>query len=320
MELVKQVIGPGLAHFEQYLADAFTSDVPLLNRILVYLAKQKGKRMRPMVVLLCARLGGNINESSYRAALFVEMLHISTLVHDDVVDDAMERRSAFSVNALWKNRATVFTGDYLFTKSVLLLLSHNEHRVLKIFSVAAGKVIEGELLQLEKSRKLNLNEDVYYDIIKGKTATLLAACCAAGAATTFKDEFEVQQLYKFGELLGMAFQVKDDLLDYGNADIGKPTGNDIKEKKVTLPLLYTLNNCDKNLRKQLLYIIKHKNTDVDSLAFLTKEVIKHGGIDYAQKKMQFFRDEALKILHQFPAAPERLAMEELVMYSTEREK
>ena len=245
------------------------------------------------MVLLCAHLGGDVNESSYRAAVFVEMLHTSSLVHDDVLDNSLERRGAYSVKALWKNRAAIWTGDYLFTKSVLLLLSNEDHRLLKIFADAAGKVIEGELLQLKKSRGLNVDEAVYYDIIKGKTATLLAACCAAGAASTFREEAPVRQLYAFGEMLGMAFQVKDDLLDYNETDIGKPTGNDIKEKKVTLPLLYTLNNCAPSLRKILINIIKHKSADRKAIDFLKEAVEKNGGFAYAEKKMFLFRDEGL---------------------------
>ncbi|HLZ16223.1 MAG TPA: polyprenyl synthetase family protein [Cyclobacteriaceae bacterium] len=318
MELIEEAIGPELARFSQYYKDAFTSDTPLLDKILGYLAAQKGKQLRPMFGLLCARLGGAIGESSYRAALFVEILHTSSLLHDDLVDEALERRSAFSVNALWKNRTTVFTGDYLFTRAILLLLSHGDHRILKIFSEAIGKVIEGELLQLEKSRQLNLDEGLYYDIIKGKTATLLAACCAAGAASTFREEEPVRRLHQFGEKLGMAFQIRDDLLDYGTAAIGKPTGNDIKERKVTLPLLYTLNHCEKGLRRKLLHIVRHKNTDADSIAFLNKAVADGGGMAYATEKMLAFREEALQLLAGFESSPARSALEALARYSTER--
>jgi len=235
-----------------------------------------------MFVLLCARLGGLINDKSYRAALFVEMLHTSSLVHDDLIDESMERRGSFSIPALWKNRVAVLTGDNLFTKSVLLLLSNDDHQILKIFSDSIGKVIEGELLQMAKSRKLNLEETIYFEIIKGKTATHLASACAAGAASTCKDDSFIQKLYLFGEKIGIAFQIKDDLLDYGNTDIGKPRGNDIKEKKVTLPLIYTLNNSNLVLRKKLIRIVKYKNTDKKSIDYLIEEVKKNGGIEYAE--------------------------------------
>lgn len=314
------MLGEELKQFDRYFTEVFKSDIPLLDKILAYLVKHKGKQMRSMFVLLCARLGGEINESSYRAAVFAEMLHTSSLLHDDLIDNSLERRGAYSVKALWKNRATTWTGDYLFTKSVLLLLSNEDHHILKIFSVAIGKVIEGELLQMEKSRGLNLDEAVYYDIIKGKTATLLAACCAAGAASTFKDDAPVRQLYAFGEMLGMAFQVKDDLLDYSDTDTGKPSGNDIKEKKLTLPLLYTLNNCKPSLRKILIHIFKHKSADRDALNFLKDAVKKNGGFAYAEKQMFFFRDEALKLLCKFPQSATRSALEELARYTTSRSK
>lgn len=318
MQLTRKVIGEELNLFEEHFKEAIKSPVPLLDRITKYILLRKGKQMRPMFVLLCARLGGPINDSSYRAALFVEILHTSTLVHDDLVDESLERRGAFSINALWKNRIAVFAGDNLFTKSILLLLSNGDHAILKIYSDAIGKVIEGELLQMEKSHKLNLKEDVYYDIIKGKTATLLAACCAAGAASTFGDEASIQKLYRFGETVGIAFQIKDDLLDYGNTDIGKPTGNDIKEKKVTLPLIYTLNTCPPPLKKKILNIVKHHNTDKAMVDFVVAEVVAAGGIRYAEQKMELYRNEALKLLAEFPPSDVRAALEELVRYTTDR--
>lgn len=318
MQLTRKVIGVELNLFEERFKETVKSHVPLLDRVMEYIISRKGKQMRPMFVLLCARLGGVINDSSYRAALFVEILHTSSLVHDDLVDESMERRGAFSVNALWKNRTAVFAGDNLFTKSILLLLSHQDHRILKIYSDAIGKIIEGELLQLEKSHKLNLREDVYYDIIKGKTATLLAACCAAGAASTFEETDAVQKLYRFGETVGIAFQIKDDLLDYGNADIGKPTGNDIKEKKITLPLIYTLRTCTPSLKKKLLHIVRHHNADRQMVDFVVAEVVKAGGINYAEEKMLLYRDEALQLLFEFPPSEVRSALEELVCYTTDR--
>ncbi|MFT3681405.1 MAG: polyprenyl synthetase family protein [Ferruginibacter sp.] len=318
MHTVKKLIASELEYFEQYFEHAFTSDTLLLDKILAYLKKRKGKQVRPIFVLLCAKLGGEINDRSYRAALFVEMLHISSLVHDDLVDDSLERRGAPSVNALWKNRMAVLTGDNLFTKSILLLLQQQDHQVLKIFSAAIGKVIEGELLQMEKARKLNKDESVYFEIIKSKTATLLAAACAAGGATTFTDEASVDLLYKFGEKAGIAFQIKDDLLDYGSADIGKPRGNDIKEQKITLPLLYTLNNCSVKERRDLVYIIKHKNTDQQYIDQLIDTVKASGGIHYAEEKMLLLKNEALQMLDRFSLPPVQAALEELVHFITER--
>lgn len=318
MNLVKTVIGTELEKFDRYFIDAFQSDVFLLDKILRYTTRQKGKQIRPIIVLLCARLGGVINEQSYRAALFVEMLHTSSLVHDDIVDDSLERRGSFAVHALWKNRAAVLAGDVIFSKSISLLIKKGDHRTLEIFSNSIRKVIEGELLQIGKSRNLNLNEDIYFEIIKGKTATLLAAACEAGAASTFRDDTMIRKLHVFGEKLGIAFQIKDDLLDYRTADIGKPTRNDIREKKLTLPLIYTLKNCDYLMRKKLVRIIKHKNTDEKSVDYLIDEVEKAGGIIYTEKKMQSFRDEALSILHDFPESDARAALDELVRFATDR--
>ncbi|HCT23197.1 MAG TPA: polyprenyl synthetase [Chitinophagaceae bacterium] len=318
MNLAKSVIGAELAQFEIHFRDAVKSRVPLLDRIMHYIVKRKGKQLRPMFVLLSARLGGEINESSYRAASLVELLHTATLVHDDVVDEAMERRGFFSINALWKNKIAVLVGDYLLSKGLLLSLNNDDFKVLQILSDAVRLMSEGELLQLEKSRNLNLKEEVYYEIIKGKTASLLAAACAAGAYTTFKDDAAVQDMKRFGELVGMAFQIKDDLFDYGTLDVGKPTGNDIKEKKLTLPLIYTLNNCDAATRKKLIYIVKNENTDKDKVRFILDKVVECGGIQYATDKMHAFKDEALSILHRFPQSAAKDALEELVRYTTDR--
>jgi octaprenyl-diphosphate synthase len=319
MQAIKKVIGAELKYFEEYFDRTFKSENNLLlDRILTYLASRKGKQMRPMFVLLCARLGGDINEQSYRAALFVEMLHTSSLVHDDLIDDSMERRGAHSINAIWKNRAAVFTGDNLFTNSVLLLLKNKDYKILQIFSDSIGKVIEGELLQMDKSRKLNLDENIYFDIIRGKTATLLASACATGAASTFSDQTLIDKLYLFGEKIGIAFQIKDDLMDFGDVAIGKPRGNDIKEGKATLPLIYTFNNCEPSLRKKLMYIFKHRNKEDESVNYLIKEVVQNGGIEYAAKKMQWYSNEALQLLHEFPESDTRDALEELVNYTTGR--
>jgi octaprenyl-diphosphate synthase len=294
------------------------SRVALLDRIMQYIVRRKGKQLRPMFVLLSAKLGGEINDSSYRAASLVELLHTATLVHDDVVDEAGERRGFFSINALWKNKIAVLVGDYLLSKGLLLSLDNKDHRVLQLLSTAVRLMSEGELLQLEKSRKLNLDESIYYEIIGGKTASLLASSCAAGASTTFENDEAIEKMRLFGEKVGMAFQIKDDLFDYSSEAIGKPTGNDIKEKKLTLPLIYTLNNCDAALRKKIIYIIKNQNTQKDKVDFVLDAVEKFGGITYATGKMFAFRDEALEILHSFPASDVREALEELVRYTTDR--
>ena len=318
MELAKKVISKELELFEVHFREAVKSRVALLDRIMQYIVRRKGKQLRPMFVLLSAKLGGEINDASYRAASLVELLHTATLVHDDVVDEANERRGFFSINALWKNKIAVLVGDYLLSKGLLLSLDNKDHRVLQILSNAVRLMSEGELLQLEKSRKLNLDEKIYYEIIGGKTASLLASSCAAGASTTFENEDAIEKMERFGEKVGMAFQIKDDLFDYSSEAIGKPTGNDIKEKKLTLPLIYMLNNCDAALRKKIIYIIKNQNTQKDKVDFVLDAVNNFGGITYATNKMFAYRDEALEILHSFPASDVREALEELVRYTTDR--
>ncbi|MBY0480872.1 MAG: polyprenyl synthetase family protein [Chitinophagaceae bacterium] len=318
MKLAKQVISEELVLFEAHFREAVKSRVALLDRIMQYIVKRKGKQLRPMFVLLSARLGGKINDSSYRAASLVELLHTATLVHDDVVDEAMERRGFFSINAIWKNKIAVLVGDYLLSKGLLLSLNNKDHLVLQILSEAVKLMSEGELLQIEKSRNLNLSESVYYEIINGKTASLLASACAAGASTTFEDPAIVEKMRSFGEKVGMAFQIKDDLFDYGSQNVGKPTGNDIKEKKLTLPLIYTLNNCSADLKRKLIYIIKNQNTDKEKVQFVIDQVVATGGIAYAVTKMQSYRDEAMQILHEFPESEIRQALEELVLYTTDR--
>ena len=318
MELAKKVISKELALFEVHFREAMKSRVALLDRIMQYIVRRKGKQLRPMFVLLSAKLGGDINDSTYRAASLVELLHTATLVHDDVVDEANERRGFFSINALWKNKSGVLVGDYLLSKGLLLSLDNKDHRVLQLLSTAVRLMSEGELLQLEKSRKLNLDESIYYEIIGGKTASLLASSCAAGASTTFNNDDAIEKMRLFGEKVGMAFQIKDDLFDYSSEAVGKPTGNDIKEKKLTLPLIYTLNNCDAALRKKIIYIIKNQNTQKDKVDFVLDAVENFGGITYATNKMFAFRDEALEILHSFPASEVREALEELVRYTTDR--
>jgi octaprenyl-diphosphate synthase len=318
MDLAEKILGPELKQFEIHFKEAVKSRVSLLDRIMHYIIQRKGKQMRPKFVMLAAKLGGEINDATYRAASLVELLHTATLVHDDVVDEAMERRGFFSINALWKNKVAVLVGDYLLSKGLLLSLNHGDFKVLQLLSTAVKEMSEGELLQMEKSRNLNLDENIYYEIIKGKTASLLASSCAAGASTTFKEDNLVEKMRLFGEKTGMAFQIKDDLFDYGTDDIGKPTGNDIKEKKLTLPLIYTLNNCDAATRKKIIYIVKNNSNNKQKVKFVLDTVVAVGGIDYAHKKMIAYRDEALEILHQFEETETRKALEELVRFTTDR--
>lgn len=318
MNFVKKVIGTELDIFEKKFADAVRSNTPLLDRIMKYIIKRKGKQLRPMFVFLCAKVGGEINESTYRAAALVELLHTATLVHDDVVDESMERRGFFSINAVWKNKIAVLVGDYLLSKGLLLSTSNADFTHLEIMSDAVRQMSEGELLQLEKSRKLNIDEQTYFEIIKNKTASLLSSACAVGAYSTSKDENITHQFRQFGEKVGIAFQIKDDLFDYGVEDIGKPTGNDIKEKKLTLPLIYTLARVHKDVRRKLIFIVKNENKNPDSIKYIIDTVEQHGGIAYAREKMNNYRDEALAILNRFPETPERNALEELVRYTTDR--
>ena len=318
MDFINKIIGPELKIFEKKFAEAVKSETLLLDTIMKYIIKRKGKQLRPMFVLLSAKLHGEINESTYRAAALVELLHTATLVHDDVVDDSLERRSFFSINALWNKKIAVLVGDYLLSKGLLLATSNNDFRHLHILSDAVKQMSEGELLQLQKTRKLNLDETIYFEIIRNKTASLLSSACSVGAYSTSKDEVITAKMKIFGEKVGIAFQIKDDLFDYGKDDIGKPTGNDIKEKKLTLPLIYTLNHVDASLRRKLIYIIKNENKDPQKVKFVIDAVVNAGGIKYASEKMNLYRDEALDILNSFPENPVRKSLEELVRFTTDR--
>ncbi len=318
MDFVNKIIGPELKIFEKKFADAVKSETLLLDTIMKYIIKRKGKQLRPMFVFLSAKLHGEINESTYRAAALVELLHTATLVHDDVVDDSLERRSFFSINALWNKKIAVLVGDYLLSKGLLLATSNNDFRHLHILSDAVKQMSEGELLQLQKTRKLNLDEEIYFEIIRNKTASLLSSACAVGAYSSSKNEDVTAAMKIFGEKVGVAFQIKDDLFDYGKDDIGKPTGNDIKEKKLTLPLIYTLNNIDAVLKRRLIYIIKNENKEPKKVKFVIDAVVDAGGIKYAADKMNAYRDEALAILNSFPANPVKEVLEELVRYTTDR--
>ncbi|MFM8255917.1 MAG: polyprenyl synthetase family protein [Bacteroidota bacterium] len=318
MNLPTHLVLEELEIFESKFKEAVQSQAPLLDRIMRYIVKRKGKQLRPLFVLLSAKLCGSINDSAYRAASLVEILHTATLVHDDVVDDSSERRGFFSTYALWKTKASVLIGDYLLAKGLLLTLEHQDYRLLHILSEAVKKISEGELLQLEKARNLNLQEEVYYEIIRNKTASLLASACAAGAWATSQNEEFTNRLRKFGELTGMAFQIKDDLFDYTSEDIGKPTGNDIKESKLTLPLIYTLNKVDRSTRKKIIYIVKNEKENKAQLNWVINEVIKAGGIDYSIKKMNAFKEEAIKELYHFPDNLIRKGLEDMVRFVTDR--
>jgi len=315
---IQLLVKDELQAFEEKFRQAVKRRVSLLDRIMQYIIKRKGKQVRPMFVFLSAKLFGPVTESTHRAAALVELLHTATLVHDDVVDESMERRGFFSINALWKNKIAVLVGDYLLSKGLLLSLKNDDFNTLKILSEAVEKMSEGELLQIEKTRKLNLSEEVYFEIIRNKTASLLSSACAAGTWSTTMDLEKTEQMKLFGEKAGIAFQIKDDLFDYGSASIGKPTGNDIKEKKLTLPLIYTLNTVDPAKKKQLIYVLKNENRQKKNVQWVIDEVVEAGGIAYAEQVMNQYRDEAIALLHQFPQNEIRDGLEALVRYTTDR--
>ena len=321
-EQIKDPIYEEMEHFEQKFSDSMSSKVALLNRITHFIVNRKGKQMRPMFVFLTAKLlgGGKVTERTYRGASVIELIHTATLVHDDVVDDSNQRRGFFSINALWKNKIAVLVGDYLLSKGLLLCIHNEDFDLLKIISVAVREMSEGELLQIEKARNLDITEDIYFEIIRQKTATLLAACCAMGAQSVSDDKEAVEQMRVFGELLGMAFQIKDDLFDYGEAKIGKPTGIDIKEQKMTLPLIYTLNNVSLKERKWLIHSVKKYNTDKKRVKEVIQLVKDSGGLDYAQKRMETYRIEALDILMTFPKNAYRDSLELMVNYVITRKQ
>lgn len=318
MKIAQSILADELVVFEKEFRQAVKSQVPLLDRIMRFIVNRKGKQLRPMFVLLCAKLAGEINQSTYRAASLVELLHTATLVHDDVVDESMERRGFFSTYALWKTKISVLVGDYLLAKGLLLSLDHNDFRILQLLSNAVRQMSEGELLQIEKSRSLNLNEDIYFQIIRNKTASLLASACSAGAFSSSHSEETAEKMRIFGEKVGIAFQIKDDLFDYGSASIGKPTGNDIKEKKLTLPLIYTINHADKATKRKLIYTIRNENKNPDKVREVIEQVKLSGGIEYTERLMFQYRDEALAILKEFENQEVRAGLEELVRYTTDR--
>jgi octaprenyl-diphosphate synthase len=316
----QSIIEAELRQFEALFKDAVKSNTPMLDRILKYIVRTKGKQLRPMFVLLSAGVSGGINESTYRAASVVELLHTATLVHDDVVDEASERRGFFSISALWKNKASVLVGDYLLAKGLLLSLENGDFKILEILSDAVRKMSEGELLQLEKARLLNIRESDYFTIIRNKTASLLASACAAGAYSAHQDLEMTEKMRQFGEYTGIAFQIKDDLFDYGNEDIGKPTGNDIREKKLTLPLIFTLDNADRSTRSSLTYIIRNKHKSRADIQTVIETVKAAGGIEYAREAMESYKSKAMSLLISMRDCKERQALEDLVRYTTERRK
>ena len=318
MKLPVELIEAELELFEKKFKEAAKSNVFMLDRIMRYVVKRKGKQLRPMFVFLSAKLCGTVTDATYRAASLVELLHTATLVHDDVVDDSLERRGFFSVYALWKNKVSVLVGDYLLAKGMWLALDNNDFETLKLLSDAIRVMSEGELLQMEKSRSLNLDENIYLEIIKSKTASLLSSACAVGAWSASSDRAITERMQAFGEKVGMAFQIKDDLFDYTSKNIGKPTGNDIKEKKLTLPLIYTLNNTDKKTKREIIYIIKNENTHKNKIRYITDAVTASGGIDYTVGKMNEYKLEALALLHAFPLSSIRDGFEDLVNFVTDR--
>ena len=319
---IKQPIQQEMELFEKKFYESMTSKVALLNRITYYIVNRKGKQMRPMFVFLVAKMvsGGKVNERTYRGASVIELIHTATLVHDDVVDDSNRRRGFFSINALWKNKIAVLVGDYLLSKGLLLSIDNGDFDLLRIISVAVREMSEGELLQIEKARRLDITEDVYYEIIRQKTATLIAACCALGAKSVSEDEVLVEKMRKFGELIGMAFQIKDDLFDYTDDAIGKPTGIDIKEQKMTLPLIFALNNCTSKEKSWCINSIKNHNKDKKRVKEVIQFVKDKNGLAFAEQKMVEFQQKALLLLQNFPNSEYKSSLELMVNYVIERKK
>jgi octaprenyl-diphosphate synthase len=322
VEQIKEPIAFEMELFEQKFQLSMSTKVALLNRITHYIVNRKGKQMRPMFVFLVAKIlnNGEVSERTYRGASVIELIHTASLVHDDVVDDSNRRRGFFSINALWKNKIAVLVGDFLLSKGMLLCIDNNDFDLLKIISLAVREMSEGELLQIEKARRLDITEEIYYDIIRQKTATLIAACCSLGAASVKPNSLEVEQMRKFGELIGMAFQIKDDLFDYGEEKIGKPTGIDIKEQKMTLPLIHVLNNISKKDADWLINSIKKHNKDKRRVKEVIGFVKANGGLEYAISKMKFFQKEALEILQKYPKTEFRNSLELMVNYVIDRKK
>jgi octaprenyl-diphosphate synthase len=323
-KIIDEIKIPVAAHidaFEHKFKDAMKSTVPLLDKITSYIVKRKGKQIRPMFVFLSAQTCGEINESTHRAAALIELLHTASLVHDDVVDDSNERRGFYSVNALWKNKIAVLVGDFLLTKGLSLSIDNNDFHFLKIANEAVREMSEGELLQIEKARRLDISEEIYFDIITKKTASLLAACCSSGAASVTSDGKTIKLLKHFGILAGIAFQIKDDLFDFGTDEsIGKPTGIDIKEKKMTLPLIYALNNCTWAEKRNIINIIKNKSDQSNEVQKVINFVIEKGGIEYAVKTMHNYKTRAIALIQDLPSNDAKTSLIKLLTYAVERKK
>lgn len=317
---IQAPINAELKEFQHRFKLAMKSDVPLLDTVTNFIVRRKGKEMRPMFIFLSAKLCGVVSDLTYHAANLVELLHTASLIHDDVVDDSMQRRGFFSLNALWGNKISVLVGDYLLSKGLLLSIENNAFDLLKITSTAVREMSEGELLQIEKARRLDIKEEVYFEIIRKKTASLIASACASGAASTTKDQDLITKMHDFGEKIGIAFQIRDDLFDFGDGDAGKPQGNDIQEKKMTLPLINALNNTDKKQRDYIINIIKNENTNPAKIQEVTNFVLNSPGIEYARQMMYQYRSEAFEILKTFPVSDARNSLEDLVNYVTERRK
>lgn len=320
VEQIKQPILEEMELFESKFKDSMATKVPLLNRITQYIVRRKGKQMRPMFVFLVAKMvsGGKFEERTYRGASVIELIHTATLVHDDVVDESNKRRGFFSVNALWKNKIAVLVGDFLLSKGLLLSIDNNDFDILRLISVAVREMSEGELLQIEKARRLDITEDVYFEIIRQKTATLIAACCGIGAASVGSSDEEIGKMRLFGERIGIAFQIKDDLFDYTDAKIGKPTGIDIKEQKMTLPLIYVLNTCTKEERGWLIKSVKKFHNDKKRVKEIIAFVKEKGGIEYATEKMKEYQEKALELLETYPDSPYKDSLLTMVNYVIER--
>jgi len=320
LDEIKKPIAAELDTFEGKFKASMQSSVPLLDRITHYIVKRKGKQIRPMFVFFSASLCGGITEATYRGAALVELLHTASLVHDDVVDNSYERRGFFSINALWKNKIAVLVGDFLLSKGLLLSINNGDFELLKIVSEAVKQMSEGELLQIEKARRLDIDEKIYYEVIRQKTASLIASCCACGAASAGADLETVEKMRLFGEKVGIAFQIKDDLFDFGTDAIGKPLGIDIKEKKITLPLIYALNKTSRSERRRIINLVKNHNEESAKVSEIINFVRSSGGMDYATQQMEAYQVEAFKIINDLPAHSSRDALEQLVRFTTERKK
>ncbi|MBE9511031.1 MAG: polyprenyl synthetase family protein [Bacteroidetes bacterium] len=324
MSAVKEIRAPietEMKRFSGYFNTIMKSKVPLLSIITNYILRRKGKQLRPMFVFLAAKLSGKINESSFTAAALIELLHTATLVHDDVVDESFERRGFFSINALWKSKVAVLLGDYLLSKGLLLSVKNKEYEILEIVSFAVKEMSEGELLQIQKSRKLNISEDEYFEIIRKKTAALIAACCASGTKSVTDDPETISKMKQFGEYIGITFQIRDDLFDYEkNGLLGKPTGNDIKEKKLTLPLIHALKNTNPAQRRKILRLVRHHNKKTSKVNEVIRFVRDNKGMEYSKEKMNEYKNKALDILNEFPESEARSSLQKLALYTASRVK